>query len=169
MANNFDSNVSKKVMRSFLNAFESERVLSKNVNTQMFKGEFDASTDSKVYVKRPTDYRAVETADGDVSAETENDIITGQAFAEAQNVITVFMSVNAVDQALRADQLDTLLAPAAKRLVTKMETNLGKFMLANTGGFTGRSLQVQGNTAPSASGITAKNSLIAKGFTVTTD
>lgn len=137
MANNFDSNVSKKVMRSFLNAFESERVLSKNVNTQMFKGEFDASTDSKVYVKRPTDYRAVETADGDVSAETENDIITGQAFAEAQNVITVFMSVNAVDQALRADQLDTLLAPAAKRLVTKMETNLGKFMLANTGGFTG--------------------------------
>jgi len=137
MANNFDSNVSKKVMRSFLSAFESERVLTKNINTQLFQGEFDPSTDSKVYVKRPTDYRAVETVDGDVSAETENSIITGQAFAEAQNVITVFMSVNAVDQALRADQLDQLLAPAAKRLVTKLETNMAAFMLKNTAGFTG--------------------------------
>lgn len=137
MANNFESNVSKKVMRSFLSAFESNRVLTKNVNTQLFSGEFDPSTDSKVYVKRPTDYTAVETPDGDVSALTENSIITGQAFAEAQNVITVFMSVNAVDAALRADQLDQLLAPAAKRLVTKLETNFASFMLKNTAGFTG--------------------------------
>jgi hypothetical protein len=38
-----------------------------------------------------------------------------------------------------------------------------------TNAFTGRSIQIQGNTAPSATGITAKNSLIAKGFTVITD
>lgn len=137
MANNFDSNVSKKVMKSFLSSFESERVLTKNVNTQLFQGEFNADTDSKVYVKRPTDFRAVETVDGDVSAETASDIITGQAFAEAQNVITVFAEVNAVDEALRAGQLDQLLKPAAKRLVTKLETNMAKFMLKNSGGKTG--------------------------------
>ena len=41
MANNFDSNITRKLMRSFLNAFESERVLSKNVNTQLFQGAFN--------------------------------------------------------------------------------------------------------------------------------
>ncbi len=137
MANNFDSNVSKKVMKSFLAGFESERVLTKNINTQLFAGEFNADTDDKVYVKRPTDFTTVETPDGDVSAETPNDIIAGQAFAQAQDVITVFADVNAVDEALRAGQLDELLKPAAKRLVTKLELNMGKFMLKNTAGKVG--------------------------------
>lgn len=137
MANNFDSNVSKKVMKSFLAGFESERVLTKNINTQLFAGEFNPDTDSKVYVKRPTDFTAVETPNGDVSALNPSDIITGQAFAEAQDVITVFAEVNAVDEALRAGQLDQLLRPAAKRLAIKLETNMGKFMLKNTAGRTG--------------------------------
>lgn len=137
MANNFDSNVSKKVMKSFLAGFEANRVLTKNVNTQLFQGQFNPDTDSKVYVKRPTDFNVTETSDGDVSAANPSDIITGQAFAEAQNVLTVFAEVNAVDEALRAGQLDELLKPAAKRLVTKLETNLGKFMLKNAGGRVG--------------------------------
>lgn len=137
MANNFDSNVSKKVMKSFLAGFEAERVLSKNVNTQLFRGEFNPDTDSRVYVKRPTDFRVVETQKGDVSGDTPSDIIVGQAFAEAQNVLTVFAEVNAVDEALRAGQLDELLRPATKRLATKLETNFAKFMLQNTAGRVG--------------------------------
>ena len=137
MANNFDSNTSKKVMRSFLASFESERVITKNVNTQLFQGQFTPANGESVYVKRPTDYRSVRTSDGDVSAETANDIITGQAKATAQDYFTVFMDVKEVDEALKADQLDELLKPAAKRIVTDFETDFAKFMMQNTGGFTG--------------------------------
>ena len=97
MANNFDSNTSKKVMRSFLAAFESERVLSKNVNTQLFQGQFTPATGDTVFVKRPTDYTTKRTPDGDVSGETKNDILTGQAQAKAQDYFTVFMDVDEVD------------------------------------------------------------------------
>lgn len=137
MANNFDSNTSKKVMRSFLAAFEMERVLSKNVNTQLFQGQFTPATGDTVFVKRPTDYTSVRTPDGDVSGETKNDIITGQAKAVAQDYFTVFADVDEVDEALRADQLDELLAPMARRIVIDMETDFAKFMMSNTGGFTG--------------------------------
>lgn len=47
------------------------------------------------------------------------------------------MDVDEVDEALRADQLDELLRPAARRIVVDFETDYAKFMLANTGGFTG--------------------------------
>jgi len=56
MANNFDSNFSRKLMRSFLDKFESERVLTKNVDTQLFAGKFNGSTGDTIDVKRPTDY-----------------------------------------------------------------------------------------------------------------
>lgn len=137
MANNFDSNVSKKVMRSFLAGFESERVLTKNVNTQLFAGDFTPANGDSIYVKRPTDYRSVRTSDGDVSGETKNDIITGQAKATAQNYFTVFADVKEVDEALKADQLDELLAPMARRIVIDMENDFAKFMLKNSSGFTG--------------------------------
>ena len=39
MANDFDSNFSRKLMEAFLTGFESERVLSKNVDTQLFNGK----------------------------------------------------------------------------------------------------------------------------------
>lgn len=137
MANNFDSNTSKKVMRSFLNAFETERVLTKNVNTQLFSGQFTPATGETVYVKRPTDYTSVRTPDGDVSGETKNDIITGQANATAQDYFTVFADVDEVDEALKADQLDELLKPMARRIVIDLETDFAKFMMKNCGGFTG--------------------------------
>ena len=73
MANNFDSNFTRKLMRSFLDKFESSRVLSKNVDTQMFQGKFNGSTGDTIDVKRPTDYRTVRTPNGDVSGETKSD------------------------------------------------------------------------------------------------
>ena len=40
MANSFDSNFTRKVMRVFLEKFESARVHSKNVDTQLLDGKF---------------------------------------------------------------------------------------------------------------------------------
>ena len=44
MANNVNSNFSRKLLEQFLVDFESKRVLSKAVNTQLFEGKFDPSS-----------------------------------------------------------------------------------------------------------------------------
>ena len=90
MANSFN-NFTLKIAEQMLDSFESKRVLSKNVNTQMLSGKFDKDTGDTFDFKRPTDYVAEETADGDVSGETESDIITGRASGIGQPYITVFV------------------------------------------------------------------------------
>jgi len=67
MANNFESNFTREVMKKTLAPFQSSRVLSKNVNTQLFAGKFNPDSGTVIDVKRPTDYTAQETADGDIS------------------------------------------------------------------------------------------------------
>jgi hypothetical protein len=133
MANNFDSNVSVKLMRKFLEPFEANRVITKSVNTQLLNDAFDASTGDTVYIKRPTDYATIRTADGDISASTKGSIITGRAKAEVQNFFTIPLEWDVVDQALKMDQLDELLAPAATRIITDMELDFANFMMKNAG------------------------------------
>ena len=53
MANNFDSNFTRKLMDAFLDKFQSERVLTKNVNTQLFAGKFNGSTGDTIDVSQP--------------------------------------------------------------------------------------------------------------------
>ena len=123
MANNFDSNFSRKLMRSFLDKFENERVITKNVDTQLFAGKFNPSTGDSIDVKRPTDYVSVRTATGDVSGATKSDITTGKATATVQDYFTAFVDYDEADEAIKMDQLDELLAPMATRIVTDFETD----------------------------------------------
>ena len=132
MANNFDSNFSRKLMDSFLQPFQSERVLTKNVNTQMFAGKFNGSTGDTIDVKRPTDFVTVRTATGDVSGETASSIITGKASATVQNYFTSFVDYDEADEAIKMGQLDQLLAPMATRMVTDFELDYASFMRKNT-------------------------------------
>ena len=132
MANNFDSNFSRKLMRSFLDKFECERVLTKNVDTQLFSGKFSGSTGDTIDIKRPTDYVTSRTATGDVSGETKSSIITGKASAVVQDYFTAFVDYEEAAEAIKMDQLDELLAPMATRIVTDFETDYAKFMMANT-------------------------------------
>lgn len=132
MANNFDSNFTRKLMRSFIDKFESTRVLSKNVDTQLFAGKFNGSTGDTIDVKRPTDYRTVRTANGDVSGATASDIITGKASATVQDYFTVFVDYEEADEAIKMDQIDQLLAPMVTRVVTDFEVDYAKFMMKNT-------------------------------------
>jgi len=67
MANNFDSNITRVLARVFLEKFESARILSKNVNTQLLQGKFNPSTGDTVDFKRPTDYISRRTPTGDLS------------------------------------------------------------------------------------------------------
>jgi len=135
MANNFDSNITQKLIRVFLEKFESARVLSKNVNTQLLEGEFDPSSGDEVNFKRPTDYVSVRTPDGDLTAVSplESSIITGKAKGLVQDYFSVNVDFKQVDQALKMDQLDQLLEPMATRIVTDLETDFAAFMMKNSG------------------------------------
>jgi hypothetical protein len=132
MANNLESNITLKLAKKFTEKVESTRVLSKNVNTQFLNNAFNASTGDEVGMKRPTDFKTIRTTDGDVTAETASPIIVGQAKGKVQDYITVFVEYDEIEEALKLDQLDELLAPAATRMVTDLELDYASFMMKNS-------------------------------------
>lgn len=133
MANDFASNFTRPLMRVFLEQFENKRVLSKNVNTQLFEGKFNGSTGDTIDVKRPTDYKSRRTATGDVSSGSgKSDIVTGKASAVVQDYFTVFVDYDEADEAIKMDQIDKLLDPMTTRIVTDFELDYAAFMMHNT-------------------------------------
>jgi len=132
MANNLDSNFTRELMDAFLPSFNSERVLSKNVNTQLFEGKFKGNTGDTIDVSRPTDFNTVRTATGDVSGETKSDIITGKASAVVQDYFTSFVDYDEADEAIKMGNIEQLLKPMATRMVTDFELDYGEFMMSNT-------------------------------------
>lgn len=131
MANNFDSNFTTKLAKGFLAAFESVRVLSKNVNTQLLTGKFKPDTGDTTLFKRPTDYVTVRTPKGDVSAENASPIITGNAFGKVQDYFTAFVDYDEADEAIKMDELDGLLRPMATRMCTDLELDFAEYMKKN--------------------------------------
>ena len=131
MANNFDSNFTRQLARVFLESFETERVLSKNVNTQLLTGRFNPASGENVDFKRPTDYTSKRTATGDISGGSRSDIITGKATGTVQNYFTVDVDYDEADEAIKMDQLEQLLKPAATRIVTDLEVDFANYMLSN--------------------------------------
>jgi len=128
MANNLTSNITRKIMRAFIPAFEKQRVLSRTVNTTMFKGEFTPRSGENVDVKRPHQYLAVRTAGGDISAAGTNDITSGKATCTVQNYITVPIGWTNKEEALQLDQLEEILRPAAEQCCIELETSFCDYM-----------------------------------------
>jgi hypothetical protein len=128
MANNLSSNITRKVMRAFIPAFEKQRVLSKTVNTQLFQGQFNPSSGDYVDIKRPHQYNAVRTSGGDISSSTWNVIVAGKATAQVQNYITVPIEWTNKEEALSLDQLEEILKPAAETACIELETSFCDFM-----------------------------------------
>lgn len=154
MANNVASNFTEKLMRKAMPYFESQRVLSKNVNTQFVEGEFGRDSGDFVSVTRPLDHAAIETSDGDLSSSTTSPIIAGKAKATVQDYITVYMDIKEANQALEyADQNRLTEIPAMNRLVTRLETNFAKFAMKNTAllsGTVGTAVSTWGHVAGAA-------------------
>lgn len=133
MANNLTSNVTRQLLRTFLKHFESNRVVTKTVNTQLFQGRFTPASGTTVDIKRPHDYTTIRTSGGDISGETKDDIISGKATATVQNYFTASVDWDNVEEALELDQLDQILAPMARRIVTDLEVDFTAFMMKNCG------------------------------------
>lgn len=120
-------------MRKFIPAIEKERVVSKTVDTQLFQGQFTPASGTTVNVKRPHQYKSVETSGGDISGETANVFEAGYATATVQNYITVFIDWTNKEEALQLDQLDKILQPVAEEVVTTLESNLCDYMIKYAG------------------------------------
>lgn len=133
MANNLVSNTTENLLKSFLASFESQRVLTKSINKSILDGKVTNDTGGSVAVKRPHDYNAVETATGDISSSTNNTIISGKASATVQNWITIPIPWTIEEEMLDLDQLNEIIAPAATRAITQLESNLGSYMIKNAG------------------------------------
>lgn len=132
MANTFESNFTRKVAMKVLDRFEANRVLSKNVDTQLVKGAFNPNSGANVDVKRPTDHTVISTADGNIST-TRSDIITGKATATVQNYITVAVDYNEVDESLKmGTDKDRFWDDIANRIVVNLETTFAAYAVKNT-------------------------------------
>jgi len=112
--------------------FETNRVLSKNVDTQLVAGQFNADSGTQVDVKRPTDHTVISTADGDIST-TRSDIVTGKATATVQNYITVAVDYDEVDESLKmGSDMDRFWDDISNRMVIQLEKNFAAFAVKNT-------------------------------------
>ena len=131
MANDLSSNVTRPLARVFLEAFETTRVITKSVNTQLLTGRFNPSTGSSVDFKRPHDYNSIRTAGGDISSSTKSDIISGKATGVVQEYFTVATEWGNIQEALELDQLNEIIAPMAKRIVTDVEVDFATYMQRN--------------------------------------
>lgn len=133
MANTFESNFTRKVLKKVVDRFEANRVLSKNVNTQLVSGQFNPDSGTQVDVKRPTDYTVIDTADGDIST-TRSDIIMGKATATVQNYITVAVDYDEVDEALKmGSDIARIWDDIGNRMVVDLEMKFAAFAMKGLG------------------------------------
>lgn len=130
-SNNVDNNTTRKLMRVFLEGAEASRVLTKTVDTQLLTGKFNPSSGTAVDFKRPHDFKTDRTAGGDISSVDKSDLTAAKATGTVQDYFTVHMDWDEVDEALKLDQLDQILKPAAARMITDLELDFGAYMYKN--------------------------------------
>ena len=79
-ANNYQSNINKKLLKAFAPAMESSTVLMQTTSKQLVN-DFYPSTDGdygQVSMKRPPQYVPQRTPDGDLSGGEANPVRTGK-------------------------------------------------------------------------------------------
>lgn len=131
------SNYVNRLAKGFLKAWNSQMVFTKAVNRAVitdsdFRNPVSGDT---AYVRRPWDFRAVETARGDLTSATLNSLQRGRASCVAQNVITVPIEWDLIDESqdLNDEDLGMIMQAASARAASKLETNIATYALQNLG------------------------------------
>lgn len=137
MANQLNTNVTEKLMRAFIPAFESERKISKLVSTnaQNLVNNFDETTGDTfgaVRMKRPLQFTPQQTADGNLTSADTNPISVGTVPAEVGNYFSVFVEMTDVERALESADVDLAMSevmqPAAEDICNAVESDLVRRM-----------------------------------------
>lgn len=129
MANTLTENTSSIVLKKFLDGFMSDIVLAKSIDTQIIAGELNPNTGDKVRIKRPHQYVAERTTDGDVTGTVKNQLTSATATAEVGEYITVRVEWTNLEEAIQLNQLDEILQPAHTEMVNALETEIGRRMI----------------------------------------
>lgn len=138
MDNNLDSNVTEKLMRAFIPAFDSQRKVSKliSTNAQNLVEGFDETTGDSygaVRMKRPLQFVPQRTADGDFTGKDMNPVKVGSVPAEVGQYCTVFVEMTDIERALKsadvAEEMTKLVAPAAEDMCNTIESELTSRMM----------------------------------------
>lgn len=131
MANNLNGNVSQIVLKKFAPMFQNDCVLVKTVDRQLIQGEINPNTGDTVYLKRPHQFASTRTADGDISATTTQNLVSGKIPAKISNYCTVEVAYRQLEEAIKLNQLDQILKPISERINTDIEIELAKFIQTN--------------------------------------
>lgn len=131
------SNYVNRLAKGFLKAWNSQMCFTKAINRAVitdsdFRNPVSGDT---AYVRRPWDFAAVETARGDLTSSNINVLQRGRATATAQNVITVPITWDLIDESqdLNDEDLGAIMKAASSRMATKLETNVATYALQNLG------------------------------------
>ena len=130
MANNFTSNNTEKLLKSFTKNFVSSTVLYQTTGRELVE-DYDASTGGLVKMKRPTRYKPIRSDDGDMTGQSANPIVPGSVMGEVGQYITVYTEMTDLERALEMDQPDELLKPAAMDMAVELESEIANRMIAN--------------------------------------
>ena len=131
MPNLVNGNVSQIVLKKFVPGFKSTNVLCNAVDRQLIQGELNPSTGETVFLKRPHQYKAIRTADGNLTAQSTSNLISGKVAATVSNYCTVWVDYQQFEEALKLNQLDRILEPAYARMSTEIELELANYFVKN--------------------------------------
>jgi hypothetical protein len=155
MSNNFASNVEKRIATSFGKAFQSQRVLTKAINSQIAQGAFSPFTGSTIYVRKPYESKIFRTSGGDITGQTD-DIVSGQVPVTVMDMFTTFANWDVIDEALKMDSMDEIMKPLATRIVTDLELDIANRMMLGGGLMVG----TPGTAVTKWSDVAAANTLL---------
>jgi hypothetical protein len=129
--NNLNKNVSQIVLPTFLKGFASDLVLTKTINRQILEGKINNKTGESVQVKRPHQFRTEKTKDGNLTGKDPSALVSATATATVDEYITVLVEWSQLEEAIKLNQLDTILSPVARTMATELETRVATYMLQN--------------------------------------
>jgi hypothetical protein len=130
MANNLASNFTERLLKRFLPGFESSRVVTKTVDTNLIASA-GSDNNAQVSVKRKHQYNTIRTSDGDLSSSSASDILSGKATADLQDYITVWIEFGGDEESLKLAQLDEILGTAPEDAANELEVSLADYMMKN--------------------------------------
>lgn len=133
MANSLNSNVSSIVLKKFAPGFLSTTVLLRAVDRQVIQGEINPNTGESVFLKRPMQYKASRTTSGDLTAQSPSNLISGKIEARISNYCTVWIEYSQLEEAIKLNEWEKILAPAYERMNTELELELANYILKNGG------------------------------------
>lgn len=126
-SNELKKNLTQTASRRFIDGFANHMVALQHCDRQILEGIFNKKSGDTVTLKVPTQYKGVDLTgrtNGEMTAADIEAIETGTITAKVNHFDGLALELNKIEEALETDQLDELLNPASRKLVTRLEDKI---------------------------------------------